>query len=89
MNVPPAVAEALSLNGVREGVIVVKGSLAVNHGVEKGDVLLEVSGAKIATTRDLETAGGQRAPLAPYDCPRRPRCDTEAMGRVRGQTHQD
>ena len=61
MNVPPAVAEELSLNDVREGVIVVKGSLAVNHGVEKGDVFLEVTGAKIATTRDLETASEQRA----------------------------
>jgi len=61
MNVPPAVAEELSLNDAREGVIVVKGSLAVNHGVENGDVFLEVTGAKIATTRDLETASEQRA----------------------------
>ncbi len=64
MNVPPPVAEELSLNGVREGVVVAdvaEGSLAVNLGVEKGDVFLEVNGAKIATTRDLETASGQRA----------------------------
>ncbi|MGD0188670.1 MAG: PDZ domain-containing protein [Roseiarcus sp.] len=63
MNVSPAVAEELSLNGVREGVgvaDVAEGSLAANVGVEKGDVVLEVNGAKIATTHDLKTASGQR-----------------------------
>jgi Do/DeqQ family serine protease len=64
MNVSPAVAEELSLDDVREGVVVAdvaEGSLAADFGVEKGDVVLEVNGAKIATTHDLDAASGQRA----------------------------
>ncbi len=64
MNVSPAVAEELSLEGVSEGVVVAdvaEGSLAANFGVQKGDVVLEVNGAKIATTRDLEAAAAERA----------------------------
>ena len=64
MNVSPAVIEELSLEDVREGVVVAdvaEGSLAANFGVQKGDVVLEVNGAKIATTRDLDAASGQRA----------------------------
>ncbi len=64
MNVSPAVAEELSLDDVSEGVVVAdvaEGSLAANFGVQKGDVVLEVNGAKIATTRDLDAASGQRA----------------------------
>ncbi len=64
MNVSPAVAEELSLDNVSEGVVVAdvaEGSLAANFGVQKGDVVLEVNGAKIATTRDLDAASGQRA----------------------------
>jgi S1-C subfamily serine protease len=64
MNVSPAVAEELSLEGVSEGVVVAdvaEGSLAANFGVQKGDVVLEVNGEKIATTRDLESASAQRA----------------------------
>jgi S1-C subfamily serine protease len=49
MNASPAVAE------------VAKGPLAANFGVEKADVVLEVNGAKIATTHNLETASRQRA----------------------------
>ena len=40
---------------------VAEGSLAANFGVQKGDVVQEVNGAKIATTRDLEAACAQRA----------------------------
>jgi S1-C subfamily serine protease len=64
MNVSPAVAEELSLDAISEGVVVAdvaEGSLAANFGVQKGDVVLEVNGAKIATTRDLDAASGQRA----------------------------
>ncbi len=64
MNVSPAVAEELSLDNVGEGVVVAdvaEGSLAANFGVQKGDVVQEVNGAKIATTRDLEAACGRRA----------------------------
>ena len=64
MNVSPAVAEELSLDNVGEGVVVAdvaEGSLAADCGVAKGDVVQEVNGAKIATTRDLEAASAQRA----------------------------
>ncbi len=64
MNVSPAVAEELSLDDVSEGVVVAdvaEGSLAANVGVQNGDVVLEVNGAKIATTHDLEAASGQRS----------------------------
>jgi len=58
------VAEELSLDNVDEGVVVAdvaEGSLAATCGLEKGDRVLEVNGAKIAATHDLETASGQRA----------------------------
>jgi Do/DeqQ family serine protease len=64
MNVSPAVSEELSLENVTEGVVVAdvaEGSLAANFGVQKGDLVREVNGAKIATTRDLEAASAQRA----------------------------
>jgi Do/DeqQ family serine protease len=64
MNVSPAVAEELSLDNVSEGVVVAdvaEGSLAANFGVQKGDVVLEVNGVKIAATRDLDAVSGQRA----------------------------
>jgi Do/DeqQ family serine protease len=58
-NVSPAVIEDLSLQNVDDGAVVVEAppdSLAANLGLQKGDVVLEVNGAKIATTRDLESA---------------------------------
>jgi Do/DeqQ family serine protease len=64
MNVSPAVSEELSLDNVSKGVVVAdvaEGSLAANLGVQKGDLVLAVNGAKIATTRDLEAASAQRA----------------------------
>jgi S1-C subfamily serine protease len=39
---------------------VAKGSLAACFCVQKGDVVVEINGAKIATTRDLDAASGQR-----------------------------
>ena len=64
MNVSPAVSEELSLDNVTDGVVVADvadGSLAANLGVQKGDLVLAVNGAKIATTHDLEVASAQRA----------------------------
>ena len=58
-NVSPAVSEELSLENVDEGVVVAEiapDSLAANLGIQKGDVVREVNGAKIASTHDLETA---------------------------------
>ncbi len=63
LNVSPAVAEELSLDNVSEGVVVAdvaEGSLAANFGIEKGDVVLEVNGEKIAATRDLDAASALR-----------------------------
>jgi S1-C subfamily serine protease len=65
-NVSPAVSEELSLENVDDGVVVAEiapDSLAANLGMQKGDVVREVNGAKIASTRDLESAAGQRPRL--------------------------
>jgi Do/DeqQ family serine protease len=59
MNLSPSVAEELSLEGPREGVVVAAvadSSVAAQVGVQKGDVVLSVNGKTIATTRELETA---------------------------------
>jgi len=66
MNMSPAVAEELSLEGVAEGVVVASvgdGSTAADVGVQKGDVVVAVNGQKIGTTRDLEKACAERARL--------------------------
>jgi Do/DeqQ family serine protease len=66
MNLSPAVVEELSLQSdtakVAEGVVVTDvapDSFARNLGVQKGDVVVEVNGAPIKTTHDLETASAQ------------------------------
>jgi Do/DeqQ family serine protease len=68
MNLSPAVAEELSLQteagSADEGVIVTdvaQDSLAANLGVQKDDIVVELNGAAIKTTRDLERAAAQRA----------------------------
>jgi S1-C subfamily serine protease len=67
MNLSPAVAEELSLQTdatVGEGVIVTdvaQDSLAANLGVQKDDIVVELNGSAIKTTRDLERAAAQRA----------------------------
>src|SRR3984885_2933619 len=68
MNLSPAVAEELSLQteagSAGEGVIVTdvaQDSLAANLGVQKDDIVVELNGAAIKTTRDLEKAAAQRA----------------------------
>jgi Do/DeqQ family serine protease len=66
MNMSPAVAEELSLEGAAEGVVVASvgdGSTAAEVGVQKGDIVVAVNGQKIATTRDLEKACAERARL--------------------------
>jgi len=67
MNLSPAVAEELSLQsnaeGAIEGVIVTdveQDSMAANLGVQKDDIVVELNGAAIKTTRDLEKAAAQR-----------------------------
>jgi Do/DeqQ family serine protease len=66
MNMSPAVAEELSLDGASQGVVVAAvgdNSTAARVGVQKGDVVVAVNGRKIATTRDLEKACAERARL--------------------------
>jgi Do/DeqQ family serine protease len=66
MNMSPAVAEELSLEGAPDGVVVASvgdGSTAAEVGVQKGDIVVAVNGQKIATTRDLEKACAERARL--------------------------
>jgi Do/DeqQ family serine protease len=66
MNMSPAVAEELSLDGGSQGVVVTTvgdNSTAAQVGVQKGDVIVSVNGTKIATTRDLEKACAERARL--------------------------
>jgi S1-C subfamily serine protease len=66
MNMSPAVAEELSLDGALQGVVVTTvgdNSTAAQVGVQKGDVIVSVNGTKIATTRDLEKACAERARL--------------------------
>jgi Do/DeqQ family serine protease len=65
-NVSPAVIEDFSLQDVDDGVVLADAppdSLAANLGLQKGDVVLEVNGAKIATTHDLENAANARPSL--------------------------
>jgi Do/DeqQ family serine protease len=66
MNMSPAVAEELSLDDASHGVVVATvgdNSTAAQVGVQKGDVIITVNGQKIGTTRDLEKACAERAPL--------------------------
>jgi Do/DeqQ family serine protease len=64
MNMSPAVAEELSLEGATQGVVIAAvgdNSTAAQVGVQKGDIVVAVNGQKIATTRDLEKACSERA----------------------------
>ena len=63
MNLSPAVLDELSMQEPAEGVVVADvadGSLAAEVGLRKGDVLLDVNGKKIATTRDVERVAAER-----------------------------
>ena len=63
MNLSPAVMEELSIKDPSEGVVVTDvpdGSIGAEVGLRKGDVLVEVNGKKIAATRDVVRAAGER-----------------------------
>ena len=63
MNLSPAVLDELSMQEPHEGVViadVADGSLAAEVGLRKGDVLVDVNGKKIATTRDVEHVAAER-----------------------------
>jgi Do/DeqQ family serine protease len=63
MNISPALIEEMSIENAHEGVIVAEvaeGSTAASVGLQKGDLVLSVNDAKIATTRDLEKAAASR-----------------------------
>ncbi len=63
VNVSPATMEELSVEGVKVGVIisdVAGNSSAAVVGLQKGDVVLEVNGQKIARTEDLRAATATR-----------------------------
>ena len=65
-NISPAVAEELRLDANAAGVVVTEiadGSLAQTLGFQRGDVIAEVNGEKIARTRDLDRASKERQRL--------------------------
>ncbi|MBV8839199.1 MAG: Do family serine endopeptidase [Alphaproteobacteria bacterium] len=65
-NISPAVADELRLDSTAEGVAVTDvadGSLAQSLGFQRGDVIAEVNGEKIARTRDLDRASKERQRL--------------------------
>jgi len=66
VNLSPAVAEELAHDGNTDGVIVsavAKDSPAARTGLRPGDVILDVNGVAIATTRQLVAATAERARL--------------------------
>jgi len=65
-NLSPALAEELRLDSAAEGVAVLTvadGSVAQSLGFQKGDVVLKVNNAAIATTADLQKAVSQPSRL--------------------------
>ncbi|MGB8277765.1 MAG: DegQ family serine endoprotease [Methylovirgula sp.] len=63
VNLSPAVAEELSIETPKEGVVISDieaGSQAAAVNLHRGDVVISVNDTKIATTRDLEKATGGR-----------------------------
>jgi S1-C subfamily serine protease len=65
-NLSPALAEELRLDSAAEGVAVLSvgdGSVAQSLGFHKGDVVLQVNNATIATTADLQKAVSQPSRL--------------------------
>ena len=65
-NLSPAVAEELRLDDSAEGVAVTdveNGSVAQSFGFQKGDIVINVNNAKIATMQDLLRATSQPSRL--------------------------
>ncbi len=63
-NLSPAVLDELQMQSPDQGVVIADiaaGSVAANLGLRRGDVVEEVNGKKIATTRDLERVAADRA----------------------------
>jgi len=61
--ISPAVAEELGLEGVGEGVVVTEvddGSSAAAIGLQKGDLIIDINGEPIGSTKALESATGGR-----------------------------
>jgi S1-C subfamily serine protease len=59
VNVSPATLEELSVEGVKDGVIIAdvpNGSTAANVGLQRGDVIIAVNDRKIERTSDLRAA---------------------------------
>ncbi|ACA16211.1 protease Do [Methylobacterium sp. 4-46] len=57
VNLSPAVAEELQLDLPADGVVIAEvdgGSIAARAGLQKGDVIVAVNGASVASTRDLD-----------------------------------
>jgi Do/DeqQ family serine protease len=63
VNISPAVSEEFSIQGVSNGVVISEieeGSVAAELRLQKGDVVLAINDAKIASTRDMEQATSSR-----------------------------
>ncbi len=63
VNLSPATMEELSVEGVKEGVIVAEvgeGSSAASVGIQKGDVVIAVNDQKVNSTADLRAATSAR-----------------------------
>jgi Do/DeqQ family serine protease len=62
-NLSPAVAEEFGLDGASEGVVVTEveaGSSAASIGLQKGDMITDINGEAISSTKALESATGSR-----------------------------
>ncbi len=60
-NLSPALADELQVRNAEEGVVIIdvdSGSYASNLGFQRGDVIQEVNGERIAKTSDLERLSG-------------------------------
>ena len=73
-NLSPALADELQLQNVDDGVVILdvdNGSYASNLGFQRGDVIEDVNGERIAKTRDLERADQSAEPQLAYRHPAR------------------
>ena len=65
-NISPALAEEISLEGFRDGVVVTEieeGSIAQALSVQQGDVIVGINDVKVSNTRDLEKLVAVKRPL--------------------------